>query len=374
MIIGVPKEIKNNEYRVGLVPAGARILSETGSRVCIQKGAGEGSGLSDEDFRAAGAQIVSSAEELYAQADMIIKVKEPLPPEYPLLRKDQILFTYLHLAPDTKLTQALMDSGCIGVAYETIQLPDGSLPLLTPMSEVAGRMAAQVGAGLLGKSHGGRGVLLGGVPGVKRGIVTIIGGGVVGTNAAKIAIGLGAHVYMVDIHHKRLAYLDDIFGTSITTVMSNPENIAALVAESDLVIGSVLIPGARAPWLVTRNMIQSMRKGSVVVDVAIDQGGCFETSRPTTHQDPTFVVDDVIHYCVANIPGEVAHTSTYALTNATLPYAVAIAKKGLARAVQEDPALAKGVNVYQGKITCPPVAESMACESVDLKECLECAA
>ncbi len=366
MRIGTPKEIKNSENRVGLVPAGVQALVQAGHEVLLEAGAGIGSGIADQDYVQAGARIVATAEEVWAQSEMIIKVKEPLPREYPLMREGQILFTYLHLAPAAELTQALLERKVIGVAYETIQLADGSLPLLTPMSEVAGRMATQVGATYLGKSYGGRGVLLGGVPGVRRGLVTIIGGGVVGVNAAKIAVGLGALVYILDVNHKRLAYLDDIFGNGINTVMSNTGNIRQLVAESDLVIGSVLIPGARAPWLVSREMLKSMRPGSVVVDVAIDQGGCFETSRPTSHQDPTYVVEDVIHYCVANIPGEVACTSTYALTNVTLPYALAIAKKGLSQAVADDVALAKGVNVYQGHVTCAAVAESLgyACKEL----------
>ncbi len=371
MIIGVPREIKANEHRVGLVPSGVRAFIRSGHEVLVEAGAGLGSGIDDSSYVGAGAAVVDRAAEIFERAEMVIKVKEPQPAEYPLLRKGQILFTYLHLAPDKPQTEALVNSGCIAVAYETIQLADGSLPLLTPMSEVAGRMASQVGAAYLGKSHGGSGVLLGGVPGVKRGTVTIIGGGIVGANAAKIAVGLGAQVYILDVNHRRLAYLDDIFGNSINTVMSNPENIARLVAESDLVIGSVLIPGAKAPWLVTREMLGTMQPGSVVVDVAIDQGGCFETSRPTTHQDPVYVVDGVVHYCVANIPGEVARTSTYALTNVTLPYALAIAGKGIRRAVREDPALAKGVNVCNGHITCPPVAETFQAECVDLENCLE---
>ncbi len=371
MIIGVPREIKSNEHRVGLVPSGVRAFIRSGHEVLVEAGAGLGSGIDDSSYVEAGALVVDGAAEIFERAEMVIKVKEPQPAEYPLLRKGQILFTYLHLAPDKAQTEALVNSGCIAVAYETIQLEDGSLPLLTPMSEVAGRMASQVGAAYLGKSHGGSGVLLGGVPGVKRGTVTIIGGGIVGANAAKIAVGLGAQVYILDVNHRRLAYLDDIFGSSINTVMSNPENISRLVRESDLVIGSVLIPGAKAPWLVTREMLGTMQPGSVVVDVAIDQGGCFETSRPTTHQDPVYVVDGVVHYCVANIPGEVARTSTYALTNVTLPYALAIAGKGIRRAVREDPALAKGVNVCNGHITCPPVAETFKAECLDLETCLE---
>jgi alanine dehydrogenase len=370
MIIGVPKEIKISEYRVGVVPSGARVLVGAGHEVLIQEGAGLGSGIPDSDYEAAGARLVASAAEVYGRAEMVLKVKEPLEPEYALLREDQILFTFLHLAPDKGQTKALLESGCIGVAYETIQLADGSLPLLTPMSEVAGRMAAQVGATYLGKSHGGRGILLGGVPGVKRGVATIIGGGVVGMNAARIAVGLGAQVYILDVNHRRMAFLDNIFGATITTLMSNEENIRRLLPDSDLVVGSVLIPGALTPWLVSREMIGSMKPGSVVVDVAIDQGGCFETSRPTSHQDPVYTVDGVVHYCVANIPGEVARTSTYALTNVTLPYALAIADKGLRRAVQEDPALAKGVNVCRGRITCSPVAQAYGESCTDLSVCL----
>lgn len=366
MLIGTPKEIKDCEYRVGLVPAGVEALVAAGNQVLIEKGAGLGSGIPDEAYVNVGGVIVSQAAEIWEQAEMVVKVKEPLPQEYPLMGEGQILFTYLHLAPAPALTRALLDRGVIGVAYETIQLEDGSLPLLTPMSEVAGRMATQVGATYLGKSHGGRGVLLGGVPGVRRGVVTIIGAGVVGVNAARIAVGLGAQVYLLDINHSRLAYLDDIFGNSITTVMSNKGNITQLVAESDLVVGSVLIPGARTPWLVSREMIKTMRPGSVVVDVAIDQGGCFETSHPTSHHNPIFTVDDVVHYCVANIPGEVACTSTYALTNVTLPYALKIAKKGLRNAIREDKALRKGVNVYKGNVTCGAVGDALGYECVDV--------
>jgi alanine dehydrogenase len=370
MLIGVPTEIKNSENRVGLVPAGVSLLKRAGHEVMVQVGAGLGSGISDQEFAIAGAEMVEGAPEIYGRAEMIIKVKEPLPPEYGLIRKGQIIYAYLHLAPDPAQTRALVDSGCIAVAYETIQLPDGSLPLLTPMSEVAGRMATQVGASYLTKSHGGIGTLLGGVPGVERGVVTIIGGGVVGSNAAKIAVGMGARVYLLDLNPQRLAYLEDIFGNGIETVMSNHKNIERLVAASDLVIGSVLIPGAKAPWLVSRRMIKAMRPGSVVVDVAIDQGGCFETSHPTTHQDPVFLVDGVIHYCVANIPGDVARTSTFALTNVTLRYALAIADHGLEKAAAQDPALAKGINVYQGKVTCPGVAQALGCDCADLDACL----
>ncbi len=362
MIVGIPTEIKTNEHRVGLAPAGLGALSRAGHRVLVQRSAGLGSGIDDQTYLAAGAEIVGTAEEVFARAEMIMKVKEPQPSEYRLLREGQTLFTYLHLAPAPDLTRALMDSGCVGIAYETIQLADGSLPLLRPMSEIAGRMAAQVGANILGKSHGGRGVLLGGVPGVKRGTAVVIGGGVAGTNAARLAVGLGAHVYILDVNHARLVYLDDIFGNTATTVMSHPESIAELTAQADLVIGSVLIPGARAPWLVSRQMIAAMAPGSVVVDISIDQGGCFETSRPTTHQDPTYEVDGVVHYCVANIPGEVPRTSTFALTNVTLRYALALANKGVTRAVAEDPSLALGVNVAHGKICYGAVADALGLE------------
>lgn len=370
MRIGVPKEVKVNEYRIALVPAGVAQMTAVGHEVMIEKGAGVGSGLEDDEYIAAGAQIIETADEVWSRAQMVMKVKEPLPSEFGFLRNDLLLFTYLHLAPAPELTKAMLDSGCIGVAYETIQLNDGTLPLLNPMSEVAGRLATQVGAAYLTKSHGGRGVLLGGVPGVNRGTVTIIGAGVVGTNAAKIAVGMGAQVYLLDINQRRLAYLDDIFGNQLSTVMSSPENIARIVAVSDVVIGSVLIPGAKAPYLVTREMIRSMQPGSVVVDVAIDQGGCFETSKPTTHQDPVYLVDGVTHYCVANMPGNVARTSTFALTNVTLPYALDIAQQGLAEAVRRDPALAKGVNVCSGCITHPAVAEAIGGDSLDPLACL----
>ncbi len=361
MRIGVPKEIKNSEYRVGLVPAGARVLSQAGHQVYVQKGAGEGSGILDEEYLKAGATVLDNESDVFSQAEMIVKVKEPLPEEYEYLHENQILFTYLHLAPDPGLTNALINCRCIGLAYETIQLADGSLPLLVPMSEVAGRIAPQVGAHYLEKVNGGRGVLLGGVPGVERGRVTIIGGGVVGANAARIAVGLGAEVYVLDTNQKRMAYLDDIFGNTITTVLSNDENIARLAINSDLVIGAVLIPGAKAPALLKREVISEMRSGSVVVDVSIDQGGCFETSRPTTHQAPTYLVDDVIHYCVANIPGVVGRTSTFALTNVTIPYVLEIANKGIEQAINDDEALAKGVNLYKGAVTHPGVAGAMDC-------------
>jgi len=371
MMIGVPKEIKNNEYRVGLVPDGVKALTKQGHQVVVQKGAGVGSGISDEEYMKSGASLVAIADEVYDQAEMVVKVKEPLAKEYGLIKEDQIIFGYLHLAPIPELTQALLDSKCIGVAYETIQLADGSLPLLNPMSEVAGRMAAQVGSHYLEKSSGGRGVLLSGVPGVGRGKVTIIGGGVVGTNAAKIAVGLGAEVYVVDIDQRRLAYLDDIFGNSINTITFGPEAVARLVSVSDLVIGAVLVPGALAPVVLDKESISAMLSGAVVVDVAIDQGGCFETSRPTTHDDPIYLVDEVIHYCVTNMPSAVSRTATFALTNVTLPRILDIANKGIRRCIREDPALAMGVNLCKGSITHPGVAKSMNCVCEDLSAILE---
>ena len=368
MIIGIPKEIKNHEYRVGVVPAGVRALVKDGHQVLIQAGAGEGSGILDEEFTEAGASIVPGAGDVYGPAEMVMKVKEPLPAEIPLLREGQILFAYLHLAPAPELTRGLLERKIIGVAYETIQLPDGSLPLLTPMSVVAGRMAVQVGAHYLEKGFGGRGVLLGGVPGVARGNVAIIGAGTVGASAAKIAVGLGAYVTILDNNAQRLSYLDDIFGTRINTLMSNHDNIALSVRDAHLVIGAVLIPGARAPKLVTREMIGSMKPGTVVVDVSVDQGGCCETTRPTTHSDPIYLVDGVIHYGVTNMPAAVARTSTFALANVTLPYAQALANKGIARAVADDPALAKGVNIYRGEVTCANVAGDLGYVCVPLEE------
>lgn len=358
MIIGVPKEIKDHEFRVGMVPSGIQVLTKAGHHVLVQKRAGEGCGIADEEYVSAGATLLALAKDIWDEAEMIVKVKEPLPEEFGLIKEGQILFTYLHLAPALKLTQALLRSRCIGVAYETIQLDDGSLPLLTPMSEVAGRLAPQIGAFYLEKINGGRGILLGGVPGVERGKVTIIGGGVVGLNAAKIAIGLGAEVCILDVNLRRLAYLDDIYGNSIKTFVSTPSNIAQLAAQSDLIIGAVLIPGTLSPSLVTREMVASMPPGSVIVDVCIDQGGCCVTSKPTTHQDPIYMVDGVIHYCVTNIPGIVARTSTFALTNVTFPYILDIANKGIERAIKEDPALSKGLNVYKEIITHPSVAKA----------------
>jgi alanine dehydrogenase len=370
MIIGLPKEIKDNESRVGLVPAGVHALVQDGHKVIVQTLAGDGSGISDSEYVAAGAEIVPGATDVYSRADMIIKVKEPVGPEYEMLREGQILFTYLHLAPAPQLTRLLMKRKVAGVAYETIRLPNGSLPLLTPMSEVAGRMSIQVGAYYLQKPNGGRGELLGGVPGVPPANVVIIGGGTVGTNAAKMAVGLGARVTIIDLDADRLRYLDDIFFGQIETLMSNPFNIRESVSKADLLVGAVLIVGAEAPKLITRQMISSMKKGAVVVDVAVDQGGCLETTHPTTHSNPTFVVDDVVHYCVANMPGAVPRTSTFALTNVTLPYARRLAAMGFRDAVLKDQALREGVNTYLGEVTYKPVAEAAGVAGVDLDSLL----
>ncbi len=359
MIIGVPTEIKAFENRVALTPAGAYEMTSNGHEVYIQQGAGLGSGFEDEEYVEVGAKILSSAKEVFDTAEMIMKVKEPLAAEYNLFHENQVLFTYLHLAPDAPQTEALLKSKIVGIAYETVTLPDGSLPLLTPMSEVAGRMSVQVGARLLEKINDGRGVLLGGVAGVERANVVVIGGGVVGTSAAKMAMGLGANVAILDVSIKRLTYFDDIFGNKITTLMSNPFNIAQSLKNADLVIGAVLIPGAKAPRLVTEEMVMNMKKGSVIVDVAIDQGGSVETiDRITTHDNPYFVKHGVVHYSVANMPGAVPRASTMALTNATLPYAIRIANKGAEKAMKDDRALLEGLNVYKGALTRPEVAEA----------------
>ncbi len=358
MIIGLPKEIKDNESRVGLTPAGVKTLSDFGHTVLIEKSAGNGSGITDDEFRAAGGQIVDSADEVWRRGDMVVKVKEPVGPEYQRMREGQLLFTYLHLAPDPKLTQAMLASKITGVAYETITNDEGHLPLLTPMSEVAGRMAVQVGAHYLQKPEGGRGVLMGGVPGVLPAKTVIIGGGVVGINSIKMAVGLGANVTVLDKNLERLRYLDDIFGAQIKTLMSNDYNVQESIANADLVVGAVLIPGASAPHLVKRDMLKTMHKGAVIVDVAVDQGGCIETTHPTTHSNPTYYVDDVLHYCVANMPGAVPRTSTFALTNATLPFAVTLANKGFKDAIAKDKHLKAGVNTYAGHITYEAVAES----------------
>ena len=358
MKIGVPKEIKNNESRVAMTPSGVVHLVRNGHEVFIETKAGNGSGFKDEEYVHAGATIVATAAEAWSN-EMVMKVKEPIPVEYPYFREGLILFTYLHLAPEPELTKALVEKKVIGIAYETVQLTNGSLPLLVPMSEVAGRMASQIGAQYLEKPQGGKGILLSGVPGVKRGKVCIIGGGVAGTNAAKIAVGLGAEVTILDLSQERLAQLDDLFGNSVSTLMSNPYNIANEVKHADLVIGAVLIPGAKAPRLVTEEMIQSMEKGSVVVDIAIDQGGIFETTdRITTHDNPTYEKHGVIHYAVANMPGAVPRTSTLALTNVTVPYAVQIANKGYKQACLDNQALLKGINTLNGFVTYKAVAEA----------------
>jgi len=362
MKIGTVKEIKDNEYRVGLVPGGVKTLTAAGHEVVVESGAGMGSGISNDDYQAAGAIILPTADEVFARAEMIVKVKEPLAQEVAKLRKGQILFTYLHLAPMKELTESLLSRGVIGIAYETITAEDGTLPLLTPMSEVAGRMAIQEGAHYLEKAEGGLGMLVGGVPGVPRGEIVIIGGGVVGLNAAKMAVGLGAHVTVLDKSLPRMQYLDDIFGGRITTLMSNPITIRESVIRADMVVGAVLIPGASAPKLVTREMVRQMKNGAVIVDVAVDQGGCLETTRPTTHSDPTYVVDGVVHYCVANMPGAVPRTSTFALTNVTLPYALTIAHKGVVQAVRDDASLRAGVNTYEGRLTSEAVADSQGRE------------
>ncbi|WP_346694075.1 alanine dehydrogenase [uncultured Alistipes sp.] len=358
MIIGIPKEIKNNENRVAMTPAGVQEMTRRGHKVYVQATAGVNSGFTDDAYRAVGAEILPTIEEVYATAEMIVKVKEPIAPEYKLVRAGQLLFTYFHFASSEPLTRAMIDSGAVCCAYETVERADRSLPLLTPMSEVAGRMATQEGCYFLEKPRGGKGVLLGGVPGVKPARVFVIGAGVVGTAAARMAAGLGADVTICDISLPRLTYLADVMPRNVKTLMSSEYNIREELKHADLVIGSVLIPGAKAPKLVTRDMLKLMEPGTVMVDVAIDQGGCFETSRPTTHEDPVYYVDGILHYCVANIPGAVPRTSTLALTNATLPYAIQLADKGWRRAAQENPELALGLNVVEGKVVYKPVAEA----------------
>ena len=370
MIVGLPKEIKTEEYRVGLTPAAVKVFTSRGHAVLVEEGAGVGSGFEDSGYASAGAELTRERSALFERAEMIVKVKEPLPEEYPLLREGQMLYTYLHLAANRGLALELMERKVTGVAYETVELADGSLPLLTPMSEIAGRLAVQEGAKYLEKSFGGRGILLGGVPGIRRGKVVIIGGGVVGTNACKMAVGLGADVYVLDVSPKRLAYLDDIFATHITTLYSNEGNIAEALSDADLVIGAVLRPGAAAPKLVTRAHLGTMKKGAVIVDVAVDQGGCFETARPTTHKDPIFMEQGIVHYCVSNMPSAVALSSTIALTSVTCPYGFILADKGLAGAVAESPPLAKGVNVHAGKCTHSGVAGSLGLEHTPLEEAL----
>lgn len=358
MIIGVPKEVKDHEARVGLVPSGAHALHEAGHRVLVQSGAGEGSSIPDDEYRKAGAELVSEGAEVWGRADLVVKVKEPQRSEYEFLHAGLVLFTYLHLAPLRELTDRLLEAGVSSVAYETICEEGGSLPLLTPMSEVAGRMAVQVGTQYLEAPKGGRGVLLGGVPGVAPAKVVILGGGIVGSNAAKVALGMGGHVTIIDKSLSRLRELDDIFKSQAITLASNSWTIADAVEQADLVVGGVLVPGASAPKLVRRRMISRMKPGAVVVDVAIDQGGCLETSHPTTHTDPIYFVDSVLHYCVSNMPAAVPRTSTFALTNATFPYLLELANKGLEQAGDENPAIREGVNTYCGHVTHPGVAES----------------
>ncbi|HZU24330.1 MAG TPA: alanine dehydrogenase [Bryobacteraceae bacterium] len=358
MIIGVPKEVKDHEARVGLVPGSVTALREAGHRVLVQSTAGLGSSIPDDDFQKAGAEVVATAADVWNAANIVVKVKEPQPQEYAFFRPGLVLFTYLHLAPLPELTQKLVDTRVNSVAYETIREDDGSLPLLTPMSEVAGRMSVQVGAQYLEAPNGGRGVLLGGVPGVAPANVVILGGGIVGHNAARMAFGLGAHVTIIDRNLNRLRELDDIYNSQVVTLASNQLTIRESLRHADLVVGAVLIPGASAPRLVRRDMLPSMKKGAVMVDVSIDQGGCFETSRPTTHTDPVYFVDDVLHYCVSNMPAAVPHTSTFALTNATLPYLLELANRGLEGACENNKAICEGVNTYEGSITYPAVAES----------------
>ena len=362
MIVGVLKEIKTEENRVCMTPAGVEVMKQNGHAVLVEKNAGMGSGFNNTAYKAAGAEIIDIPKEIFKRADMVMHVKEPLNAEYDLIRKDQIIFTYLHLAAAEELTHVLIKSGSVGIAYETIQKEDGSLPLLTPMSEVAGRMAIQQGAKYLEMAQGGHGVLLGGVPGVDPGTVVIIGGGIVGTNAAKMACGLGAKVYILDMNLERLRYLSDVMPSNCFLLMSKPTTVRRLIKEADVVVGAVLIPGAKAPRLVTREMLKTMKKGAVLVDVAIDQGGCFETSKATTHGAPIYTVEGVVHYCVANMPGAVPKTSTLALTNATLPYALEIANKGWKKAMQDNPEIRLGANVVKGKVTYQGVAEAFGLE------------
>jgi len=370
MITGILKEIKTEEYRVSMTPAGVEVMKENGHRVLVEKNAGMGSGFDDKTYIAAGAEIVRTEKEIYHRSGMVMHVKEPQPSEYDLIRKNQIIFTFLHLAANEKLTGAMIESGSIAIAYETIQKADGSLPLLIPMSEVAGRMAIQEAAKYLEMEYGGEGVLLGGVPGVEPAAVLIIGAGTVGTQAAKMACGLGAKVYLVDSCLHRLRYLNDVMPPNCFTLKYSPETIRRLVREADAVIGSVLIPGAKAPKLVTRDMLKTMKRGSVLVDVAIDQGGCFETSKATNHKDPIYTIDGIIHYCVGNMPGAVAKTSTLALTNATLPYAVEIANKGWKKAMKENPEIRKGANVINGQVTFKGVADAFGLKLASIDKLL----
>ncbi len=370
MIIGVPKEIKNNENRVALTPAGTQELVKRGHTVHVQSTAGIGSGFSDEQYVSAGAKLLPDAASVFAVAEMIMKVKEPVEQEYNLIRKDQLVFTYFHFASYEPLAKAMIATGAVCLAYETVERIDGSLPLLIPMSEVAGRMAIQEGAKYLEKPLKGRGILLGGVPGVKPAKVLILGGGVVGTNAAKIAAGMGADVTIMDLNITRLRYLDDVMPKNVHTMVSNEYTIREMIKDTDLIIGGVLVPGAKAPKLITRDMLKSMRPGTVLVDVAVDQGGCIETCRPTTHEDPTFIIDDVVHYCVANMPGAVPYTSTLALTNATLPYAIRLANQGWKKAAQENMELRNGLNVIQGEVVYKAVADAFGLGYTDVKKFL----
>lgn len=370
MIVGVPKEIKANENRVSLIPGGAEALVQAGHRVVVETGAGVGSGFDDDAYRAVGAEVVDTAAEVWAEADMIMKVKEPIEPEWPLMRRDQVIFTYLHFAASEELTRAVIDSGAVAIAYETVQLPSGELPLLTPMSEVAGRLSVQQGAKYLERYFGGRGVLLPGVPGVAPANVVVIGGGVVGSNAARMAAGLGARVVILDVSLPRLRYLSEVMPANVIGVYSNRYNILTHIAEADLVIGAVLLPGAKAPTLVRREDLKTMRPGAVIVDVAVDQGGCVETIHPTTHDDPIYEVDGIVHYGVANMPGAVPRTSTLALTNATFPYAMKLANQGWLEACRADRPLALGLNVVGGKVTYPGVAEAFGLPYTPLEEVL----
>ena len=370
MIIGVPKEIKTNENRIALVPGGAEALVQAGHTVVVETTAGDGSGFPDQAYINAGAQILGSAEEVWKRADMIMKVKEPIAVEWPRMRKDQVIFTYFHFAAAEDLTRAVMDSGAIAIAYETVQLPTGELPLLTPMSEVAGRMAIQEGAKYLEKFFGGRGMLLGGVPGVSPAKVVVIGGGIVGSNAARMAAGLGAKVVILDVSLNRLRYLADVMPANVTTLYSNRYNILEQISDADLVVGAVLLPGAKAPNLVRREDLKSMMDGAVIVDVAVDQGGCVETIKPTTHENPIYIVDGVVHYAVANMPGAVSRTSTLALTNATFPYAATLANKGWKAACRDDRALALGLNVIGGKVTYPGVADAFGLDYTPIEKAL----
>ncbi|MEX2602238.1 MAG: alanine dehydrogenase [Balneolaceae bacterium] len=368
MIIGIPKEIKTHENRVSLLPGGVRQFVRSGHEVLVEKGAGSGSSFSDEAYRESGATVLESAEEIWKRSELILKVKEPVPEEYSRIRPGQVIFTYFHFAASRELTQAVIDSGAVAIAYETVEKADGSLPLLIPMSEVAGRMAPQEGAKYLEKPFGGRGVLMGGIPGVSPANVMVLGGGIVGVHAARIAAGMGAETVILDISLPRLRHLDEVMPRNVRTLYSNETNIRNLLPQADLVIGAVLKPGAKAPHLITRNMLSDMKPGAVLVDVAIDQGGCFETSRPTTHNDPVYLVDGIVHYCVANMPGAVPHTSTLGLTNATLPYALELAGKGWKRALTENEELMKGLNISQGKVVYKYVAEAFGLEHTPVEK------